>query len=79
MKAEAVAACALIALFLLIDVVALLMPPRPKPVCVESVKVVEIIELKYRDAVIRTSDGKVRTVNQATMKPGDQLCARWSR
>jgi hypothetical protein len=58
-----------------IVITAVLKPPQ-KPRCVEEVRVVEILELRYRDAVILTSDGQHRTVNQATLRPGDALCVR---
>lgn len=48
-------------------------------VCVEKSKVKEILALQYRDGVIRLEDGRVITVNQMTLKPGDTLCVKYDR
>lgn len=47
----------------------------PNPVCVREAKVVEITSLQYRDATILLDTGETRIVNQATLKPGDIICA----
>ena len=48
-------------------------------VCKKTSTVVEILELRHRDAVIRLADGTVKTVNQATLKPGDSTCVYYGR
>lgn len=48
------------------------------PKCVDTARVGKIVELKYRDAVVELTDGRRVTVNQATLKPGDQMCVRYS-
>jgi len=47
------------------------------PKCVETATVEKILELQYRDAVIQLSNGKIITVNQATLKPGDSVCIQY--
>lgn len=49
------------------------------PKCVETAIVQEILELQYRDGVIRLSNGDIKTVNQATLKVGSDICTKWSR
>jgi hypothetical protein len=48
-------------------------------VCKHEETVTQILELRYRDAVVLLSDGSKRNVNQATMKPGDKFCTYWSK
>lgn len=48
-------------------------------VCVEKATVKEILALQYRDGVIRLEDGRVITVNQMTLKPGDTFCVKYDR
>ena len=38
-----------------------------------TVIVEEILELRYRDAIIRLSSGELVIVNQACLKPGDKI------
>lgn len=42
--------------------------------CISSSKVIDILELKHRDAVIKLENGELKTVNQATLKQGDMYC-----
>jgi hypothetical protein len=45
--------------------------------CVSSSKVVDILALEYRDAKIKLENGKIITVNQATLKQGDNYCLEY--
>lgn len=54
-----------------IDEVTKLFEPKK---CVSSSKVVDILELKHRDAKIKLENGQIITVNQATLKQGDNYC-----
>jgi hypothetical protein len=47
--------------------------------CVASSKVVDILSLEYRDATIKLENGKVVSVNQATLKKGDNYCLAYER
>ena len=47
-------------------------------VCDESQKVSKILELRYREAVILLENGNEIIVNQASLKPGDNFCVKWS-
>lgn len=44
--------------------------------CVESYKVKEIISLDYQNANIKLSNGRIVTVNQVKLKPGDNYCVK---
>lgn len=48
-------------------------------VCLSHSKVERILALNYRDATIQLADGSTRTVNQATLKPGDDYCLAYGR
>ena len=47
--------------------------------CKQTHKVNKILELIGRDAIIELDDGSEETVNQATLKPGDDYCTEWGR
>ena len=47
--------------------------------CVQSSKVKEIISVNYRSADIKLTSGEVITLNQATIKPGDDYCLKYMR
>lgn len=42
--------------------------------CIESSKVVDILELRYREAVIKLENGQTIVVDQATLKQGEMFC-----
>lgn len=47
--------------------------------CVQSSKVKEILSVNYRSASIKLVSGEVITLNQATIKPGDDYCLKYLR
>ena len=47
--------------------------------CHEYQTVSKILEVKYRDANVLLSNGKVITVYQAKLRPGDPICVRWNK
>lgn len=47
--------------------------------CAEKSTLTKILELRYRDAVIELKNGKNMTVNQASLKLGDEVCIRYGR
>lgn len=64
----------------LVTTILYLLPPLTKPfTCVERSPVKEILELRYRDAIILLGNGQKIDVNQATLKPGDLVCSKWER
>jgi len=48
-------------------------------VCTKSEKVDKILALEYRSGVIQLASGKILTVDQATLKLGDDYCLDWER
>lgn len=54
-----------------------IIPPITARECTETSTVKAIVELKYRDAVIELENGERRTVNQASLRPGDIYCSKW--
>lgn len=52
------------------------LPQTQKMGCVKEATVEEILELRYRDAVILLSTGDQVKVNQARLKPGDTYCLK---
>jgi len=53
--------------------------PPARIVCKRSETVKSILELMGRDAVVLLSNDEKLTVNQASLKPGDTVCAEWGK
>jgi hypothetical protein len=49
---------------------------QPTEVCTEQSSVKTIDSLDYRSATITLSNGNKMDVYQATLKPGDSICAK---
>lgn len=47
--------------------------------CTRSSVVTEILELRYREAIVQLADGERVQLNQATLKVGDSYCTNWKR
>jgi len=48
-------------------------------VCTEKSNVIQILQLRGRDAIIELSNNETKVVNQAFLKPGDEVCVKWVR
>jgi hypothetical protein len=47
--------------------------------CDEMTKVMQILEIHYRGATVLLKNGKTVDVYQATLKPGDDYCMKWTQ
>lgn len=47
--------------------------------CVDTATVESIIEFRYREITIRTTDHRTKIVYQSKVAPGDTTCMEWVR
>ena len=47
--------------------------------CDEYSVVTRILSVEYRESTVQLANGKTKTQYQATVKPGDLMCMKWSQ
>lgn len=48
-------------------------------VCIQKSIIKEIVSVRYRTATVKLADGSLKEMDQPSIKPGDETCAKWSR